>query len=138
AGWERWVLAATAAAVLLDSLLAGAPPTSGDAIQYHLTAPKLWLGAGRMFDIWWDQTTFQPFATEMHYAYAEALWNGAAASVVGAGLAGFSALCVCGVGRALAGPRVGAFAALAWVAQGMFLWEATGAFSEIGTASFVA
>ena len=138
AGVERWVLLATGAVVAFDGLLAGAPPTSGDAIQYHLTAPKLWLSAGRMFDIWWDQTTFQPFATETHYAFAEALWNGAAASVVGAGLAGFSAVCVYGLARSLGGARVAAFAALIWVAQGMFLWEATGSFTEITTAAFVA
>jgi hypothetical protein len=138
AGWERWLGVATAAIVAFDALLASAPPTSGDAIAYHLVAPKLWLHAGRMFPIWWDWNTFQPFATEMHFAYAEAISDGRAAMVVGALLGGFSAVCVYGLGRELAGPKVGALAALLWVGQGMFLWEATGGFVELVAGGLVA
>jgi 4-amino-4-deoxy-L-arabinose transferase-like glycosyltransferase len=141
-GWRdlgrlRWLVGAAAAIVALDAILAMAPPTSGDALGYHLTAPKLWLGAHRMFPIWWDWPTFQPFATEMHYAYAQALWSGASAVVVGAGFAGFSAVCVYGLTRELAGRAAGAVAALLWVAQGMFLWEATGGFVELVLSAFV-
>ena len=125
-------------AVAYDALLASAPPTSGDAISYHLTAPKLWLSAGKLFPIWWDWTTFQPFATEMQYAYAEALSGGRAAMIVGAGLCGFSALCVFGMARALAGRTVGLVAAAIWVFQGMFVWEATGAFVDALVGGFVA
>jgi hypothetical protein len=137
-GIEGWALVAAGAFTAFDAFLAGAPPTSADALQYHLAAPRLWLQAGRTFDIWWDQVTFQPLAVEMHYAYAQALWNGAAGAVVGAGLAAFSVVCVYGLARALCGPRCAALAALLWAAQGMFLWEATGAFTEITTAAFVA
>lgn len=133
----RWLLLAAAAIVALDAVLAMAPPTSGDALGYHLTAPKLWLGAHRMFPIWWDWPTFQPFATEMHYAYAQALWSGGSAVVVGAGLGGFSAVCVYGFTRELAGRGAAAVAALLWVAQGMFLWEATGAFVELMLSALV-
>lgn len=129
-GLVRRLLVATAAIVVVDVVLASAPPTSGDATAYHLTAPKLWLGAGRMFSIWWDWTTFQPFAAEMHYSYALALGDGRAAMVVGALLSGLSAVAVYGLGRELAGSTIGALAALLWVGQGMFLWEATGAFVE--------
>ena len=138
AGRERWLIAFSAAVVLLDGVLAIAPPTSGDALAYHLTAPKLWLGAHRMFPIWWDWPTFQPFATEMHYAYAQALWSGASAVVVGAGLGGYSAVCVYGFVRELAGRTAGAVAATLWVAQGFFLWEATGGFVELALSAFVA
>lgn len=137
-GQARWLVGLAAAIVLLDGVLASAPPTSGDALAYHLTAPKLWLAAHRMFPIWWDWPTFQPFATEMHFAYAQALWSGAAAVVVGAGLAGFSAVCVYGFARELAGRTVGAVAALLWVAQGLFLWEATGGFVELALSGLVA
>jgi hypothetical protein len=137
-GLEGWTIVAAGAITAFDAFLAGAPPTSADALQYHLAAPRLWLQVGRTFDIWWDQVTFQPLAVEMHYAYAQALWDGAAGAVVGAGLAGFSVVCVYGLARALCGPRCAALAALLWAAQGMFLWEATGAFTEIATAAFVA
>ncbi len=138
AGRERWVLAVSAAIVAFDAVIASAPPTSADAIAYHLVAPKLWFESGRMFEIWWDWTTFGPFSAEMHFAYADALAGGRAAMVVGAGLAGFSAMCVYGLARELAGARVAAWATLIWVGQGMFLWEATGAFVELPLAGLVA
>ena len=136
-GRLRWLVGAAAALVLLDAVFATAPPTAGDALAYHLTAPKLWLHTQRMFPIWWDWQTFQAFATEMHYAYAQALWSGASAVVVGAGLGGFSAVCAYGFTRELAGRAAGAVAALLWVAQGMFLWEASGAFVELALSAFV-
>jgi hypothetical protein len=137
-GRARWLVGATAAIVVLDAVLAMAPPTSGDALAYHLTAPKLWLAAHQMAPIWWNWPTFQPFATEMQFAYAQALWSGAAAVVVGAGLGGYSAVCVYGFARELAGRTAGAVAAALWVAQGFFLWEATGAFVELALSAFVA
>jgi hypothetical protein len=142
-GWQslgrmRWLVGTAVAIVALDAVLAMAPPTSGDALAYHLTAPKLWLGSHHMSPIWWNWPTFQPFATEMHFAYAQALWSGAAAVVVGAGLGGYSAVCVYGFTRDLAGRTAGTVAATLWVAQGFFLWEATGAFVELALSAFVA
>ena len=137
AGREKWLVAVSVAIVLLDAVLAMAPPTSGDALAYHLAAPKLWLAVHRMFPIWWDWPTFQPFATEMHYAYAQALWSGASAVVVGAGLGGYSAVCVYGFARELAGRTAGAVAAALWVGQGFFLWEATGGFVELALSAFL-
>ncbi len=137
-GRRELPLVGVAAVVGYNGLLASAPPTSGDAISYHLTAPKLWLQAGKLFPIWWDWTTFQPFATEMHYAYAEALSGGRAAMIVGAGLCGFSAVCVFGMARAFAGHTVGVVAVAIWVLQGMFAWEATGGFVDALVGGFVA
>ncbi len=137
-GRRRPLVAVSAAICALVVFLASAPPTSGDALAYHLTAPKLWLEAGEMFPVWWDWATFQPFAAEMLFAYAHALEGGRAALVVGALLGAYSAVCVYGLGRALAGPTVAAVAALVWVAQGMFVWEATGGFVELALAAFVA
>ena len=76
AGWMRRPLAAIGFLLALDVFLASAPPTSGDAIAYHLSAPKEWLEAGHVFPIWWDWNTFQPFTTEFHQALGQALWNG--------------------------------------------------------------
>src|SRR5581483_1424044 len=117
---------------------ADAPPTSGDALAYHLTAPKLWLQGHRMFSIWWNWPTFQPFATEMHFAYAQALWDGTAACVVGALLGALGTVAVYGLAREVAGRTAAAVAALIWVGEGMFLWEATGAFIDLVLASLVA
>jgi 4-amino-4-deoxy-L-arabinose transferase-like glycosyltransferase len=137
-GAPRWLLLAAAAIVALDIFLASAPPTSGDATAYHLSAPKEWLQAGHLFPIWWDWNTFQPFSTEMHLALAQALEGGRAAMTVSGVLGAFSVACVYGLARELAGTRAAAVAALVWVAQGMFLWEATGGFVELVLAGFVA
>jgi Dolichyl-phosphate-mannose-protein mannosyltransferase len=138
AGWMRRPLAAIAVLLALDVFLASAPPTSGDAIAYHLSAPKEWLGAGRIFPIWWDWNTFQPFTTEFHQALGQALWNGRAAMVTTALLALLSVCAVFGLTRDLAGRRAAIVAALVWVAQGMFVWEATGGFVELALSGFIA
>lgn len=134
----RWLLLAVAALLVLDTVLASAPPTSGDAIAYHLSAPKVWLQAGHIFPIWWQWNAFQPFSVEMHMAMGQALDGGSAAMVVAALLGAFSAAAVYGLARELAGPLVAAVAALVWVGQGMFLWEATGGFVELALAGFIA
>lgn len=138
AGWRRRPIAAVAVLLALDVFLASAPPTSGDAIAYHLSAPKEWLQAGHVFPIWWDWNTFQPFTTEYHQALGQALWNGRAAMVVTALLAVFSVCAVYGLARDIAGQRAAIVAALLWVAQGMFVWESTGGFVELALAGFVA
>lgn len=135
---SRALLLLTGAILVVDIVLASAPPTSGDATGYHLTATSEWLDAGRIFPIWWDWPTFQPFTSEMHMALAQALDGGRAAMVTMAGLDVFATACVYGLARQLGGARVGAIAALLWVGQGIFLWEATGGFVEILLAGLVA
>ena len=137
-GWMRRPIVAVAVLLAIDVLLASAPPTSGDAIAYHLSAPKEWLQAGHIFPIWWDWNTFQPFSTEFHQALGQALWNGRAAIVVTGLLAGFSAACIFGLARELVGRRAAAVAMLVWVGQGMFVWEATGGFVELVLGGFIA
>jgi 4-amino-4-deoxy-L-arabinose transferase-like glycosyltransferase len=137
-GPPRVALLLTGAILVLCVVLASAPPTSGDATAYHLSAPKEWMQAGRLFPIWWDWNTFQPFSTEMHLALGLALEGGRAAMTVSAVLGIFSVLAVYGLGRTLADETVGAVAALLWVAQGAFVWEITGGFVELVLAGFVA
>jgi hypothetical protein len=138
AGRMRRPLIALAVLLALDVFLASAPPTSGDAIAYHLSAPKEWLQAGRVFPIWWDWNTFQPFNTEYQQAFGQALWNGRAAMVVTALLAVVSVCCIYGLARDLAGRPTAVVAAFLWVAQGMFVWESTGGFVELALAGFIA
>jgi 4-amino-4-deoxy-L-arabinose transferase-like glycosyltransferase len=137
-GVERWLLVAAGAIVAFDAFLASAPPTSGDATAYHLTAPRDWLAAGHMFPVWWDWGTFQPFSVEMHFALALVIGGGGGAILVGALIGGFSAACIYLLARELVGSTAAAAAALLWVAQGMFLWEATGGFVELALSGFVA
>jgi 4-amino-4-deoxy-L-arabinose transferase-like glycosyltransferase len=138
AGASRWLVVTAAAIVLLDLILAAAPPTSGDAIAYHLSAPKLWLDAGHIFPVWWSWQSFQPFSAEMFFALALALEGGRAAMILGAAFGAFSAASVYGLTRELAGTTAAAIASLLWVGQGVFVWEATGGFVELLLAGFVA
>lgn len=138
AGRERWVIGAAALIVAFDAFLASAPPTSGDATAYHLTAPRDWLAAGHFFPVWWDLGPFQPFSVEMHYALAFVIGGGGGAILFGALLGGYSAACIYGLTRELFGSSAAAWAALLWVGQGMFLWEATGGFVELALSAFVA
>lgn len=137
-GPHRPLLAGAAAIAVVDVVLASAPPTSGDATAYHLTAPELWLRSGRVFAIWWDWATFQPFALEMHGAYAMAISDGRGAMVAAAALSALATVPIYGLGREVAGRTAGALAALLWFGQGMFLWEATGAFVELVAAGLIA
>ncbi len=136
-GPERWLLVAAGAIVAFDALLAAAPPTSGDAIGYHLASPRDWLAAGHFFPIWWDLGAFQPFSVEMHFALARVIGGGGGAILFGALLGGFSALCIYALARELFGCVAAGVAALLWVGQGMFLWEATGGFVELALSAFV-
>jgi 4-amino-4-deoxy-L-arabinose transferase-like glycosyltransferase len=137
AGRERWLLVAAGAIVAFDAFLASAPPTSGDATAYHLTAPRDWLAVGHWFPVWWDFGPFQPFSVEMHFALAQAIGGGGGAVLFGALLGAFSAACIYELTRQLFGTVAAAAAALLWVGQGMFLWEATGGFVELALSAFV-
>jgi len=142
--WRRrrgrawWVIAGLAVLLAFDVLLASAPPTSGDALAYHLASPKDWLEQGRIVPIWWSWNSFQPFSTEMHMALGLALDGARAAMVVAALLSAFSTFCVYGLVRDLVGRAAGLAAACLWVVQGMFVWEASGGFVELLLAGLVA
>ena len=69
----RVLLVLVAVALLLDVVAAAAPPTSGDALKYHLTLPDRWLEIGSIDDPFWRYEAFSPFALEMLYAQALSL-----------------------------------------------------------------
>jgi hypothetical protein len=91
-------LAVCIALVLAFTLLSAlSPPVRFDALTYHLVLPRLYLGAGRFYDV--PQNIFwgMPQAAEMLYTWALALAGDPAAPVLGwafgvlalAGLLGF-------------------------------------------------
>src|SRR6266540_509315 len=63
--FEQWFVAAITVALVLDLVAATAPPSSADALKYHLAVPDLWLDAGRVTDVFWQWTAFNPFAIEL-------------------------------------------------------------------------
>lgn len=127
-------------ALLLDVVASAAPPTSADALKYHLGSPKWWLANGRIDSPFWDWHSFSPFGIEMLYAHGLALQGGETAGVLGAALAILCALVVYGLGRELANgsSAAGAAAAALFVAQGIVTWEATSSFVELGLTFYAA
>src|SRR5205823_915896 len=115
------LLALVAVALALDLLAATAPPTSADALRYHLGAPNWWLHLGRIDDPFWDWHAFSPFATEMLYAHGLALAGGETAGVLGAVFAGLAAAAVFGLARELGSGDLlaGALGAALFVLQGV-------------------
>jgi hypothetical protein len=129
---SRVLLLAVAAALVLDLVAASAPPTSADALKYHLALPKLWLQTGSVGDPFWRWEGFSPSGVEMLFAQGLALGGGSVAAALHAVLAVLCALAVYGLGRELGGPLAGAAAAFLFVLQGIVTWEATSAFIELG------
>lgn len=120
------------AALILDVVAASVPPTSADGLTYHLALPKLWLEHGAIGDAFWNWLTFNPFGIEMLYGQGLAVAGGPTASAVGAVLAVLAAAAVYGLARELGGVAAGVAGAGLFVLQGLFTWEATSTFVELG------
>jgi hypothetical protein len=132
-GLLRILIGAVVLAVALDLVAASAPPTSADALRYHLALPKLWLQTGSVGDPFWRWEAFNPAGVEMLYVQGLALGGGSAAAALHAVFAGLCAFAVFGLAREIAGTVLaGAAAAFLFVLQGIVTWEATSAFVELG------
>jgi hypothetical protein len=135
---ERILLGCVAVALTLDLVAATAPPTSADALKYHLALPKLWLQVGSVGDPFWRWEGFNPSAIEMLYAQGLAIGGGCAAATLHAFFAVGCAAAVFGLSRELGGRALaGSLAAFLFVLQGVVTWEATSAFIELGLTFYV-
>lgn len=124
---------AVAFALVLDLVASSVPPTSVDGLKYHLALPRLWLEQGTIGDAFWSWVTFNPFGIEMLYGQALALAGSSCASAVGGMLAVLTAVALYGFTRYLSGSvAAGVAGAALFVLQGVFTWEATSTFVELG------
>jgi hypothetical protein len=130
----RALLALTGVAIALDLIAAAAPPTSADALKYHLALPKWWLERGAIDDTFWRWEGFSPFGIEMLYAQGLSLGGGEVASIVNGVFALLAAAAVYVLARDLGGGEAlaGAAGAALFVLQGIVTWEATSSFVELG------
>lgn len=81
--WVRRALALYLVGVLGLTLLEGLlPPTAWDSLMYHLTAPKLYLEAGKIGPLNQMFPSNYPFGTEMLFSWAMALHNDTLAQAV--------------------------------------------------------
>ena len=106
-GILRVLIGAVAVALVLDLVAATAPPTSADALKYHLALPKLWLQLGTVGDPFWRWEGFNPSAIDLLYAQGLAIGGGSAAGVLHAVFAVLCALVLFGLGRELTLPSTG-------------------------------
>jgi hypothetical protein len=133
----RVLLGVVALALVLDLAAATAPPTSADALKYHLALPQQWLDAGVIQDPFWRWEMFNPSAIEMLFAQGLPLGGGEVAAVLHAVFAALCAAAVFGLARELGSTVLGcAAASFLFVAQGIVTWEASSAFIELGLTFF--
>jgi hypothetical protein len=130
----RVLLALAGLAIALDLVAAAAPPTSADALKYHLALPERWLQRGAIDETYWRWEGFSPFGVEMLYGQGLALGGGEVASVLNAVLALLATAAVYVLARDLGGggALAGAAGAALFVLQGVVTWEATSSFVELG------
>jgi len=131
-GRACFIPAAVIAAATFVSTLA--PPSSMDAMVYHLRMPTVYLAQGRWVLLTDIAQTFYPAYVEMAFGHALAVESDVAAALVHWAL---------GVGAALsAGAWARRFGARPWLAAlfvlgtPLFVWESTGAFIDLGLALF--
>ena len=135
---EQLVLGSVALALVLDLVASTAPPTSADALKYHLALPRLWLQLGSIGNPFWRWEGFNPSAIEMLYAQGLALGGGSSAAVLHAVFGVLCAAAIFGLARELGGNVLaGLVAAFLFVLQGIVTWEATSAFIELGLSFYV-
>lgn len=137
---ERILLGLVVAALTLDVAAAAAPPTSADALRYHLALPERWLELGRITDPFWHWEGYSPFGLEMLYAQGLSFSDGGeVAGVIGASFAVLASAAVFGLARTLGagGTTAGLAGAALFVLQGIVTWEATSAFVELGLTFYV-
>jgi hypothetical protein len=134
-----WVLLGLGvAALVLDLVAATAPPTSPDALRYHLGLPKQWLETGAIGDSFWRFESFNPLGTQVLFAQGLALGGGGSAGAVGAVITALAAIAVFGLARELGGGNLlaASIAFALFSLQGLVTWLATSSFAEPGLALY--
>jgi hypothetical protein len=130
---ERAALLLLAGVVVLTFVDTLAPPSSMDATVYHLRVPLEFLRAHSWAALE-DQRTFQPLFVEMLFGEGIVLGGGILAALTHWAL-GLGAIVVAAAwGRRLGGGAI--WAGVIFGATGLFVWESTSAFIDLGLTLF--
>jgi len=142
------LLVLVAVALVLDAVASTAPPSSADALVYHVEFPRRWLELHRIDDPFWNYAAFYPLGIETLYAQAmavigvggvgSAMAAGSTASALHGLFAVLAVAAVFGFARDLGG-RVdaGILAAALFALQGLVTWDSTSTFIDMGLVFFV-
>jgi hypothetical protein len=133
-GREDTLMVAVLSMVLLLTLFVTlAPPSSMDATVYHLRVPREFLRSGSWAALE-DPHSYQPLFVEMLFGEAMVLGGGVAAALVHWVLGIGAMLVAAAWGRRFQGKAT--WAAVIFAATGLFVWESTSAFIDLGLTLF--
>jgi hypothetical protein len=140
-GWRPWQLALAAllgAYVTLAAVATCAPISSPDALLYHAADPALFEQAGRIYEIFWNASSYEPFTVEMLVLDGFLLWDSIQGAFAPFLLALVATAAVVGIGERVGGRSAALLAGAIFFAQPFMMWEATSVFIEPGLACAVA
>jgi hypothetical protein len=124
--------------LVLGVVAVAAPVSSPDALLYHAADPVLFEESGRILEVPWNSSSYEPFTVEMLVLDGVILWD----AVQGAFAPFLLALLAVAVAMAaawrLAGRPAALLAGAILFAQPFMLWESTSVFVEPGVAALVA
>lgn len=132
--YQSAALLALGAVLLLTLFVTLAPPSSMDATVYHLRVPREFLRAHTWLALE-DVHSYQPLYVEMLFGEGLVLGGGVLAALVHWAL-GLGAIAAAGAwGRRLGGSAI--WAAVIFGTTGLYVWESTSAFIDLGLTLFV-
>jgi hypothetical protein len=133
--WTRVLTATLALTAAFTFISVLAPPSSIDALVYHLRVPHEYLRSRRMVPLRDDVRTFQPLNVEMLFAFGMALRDDVVAASLHWVLAIGAALSAGAWARRLRAksPLV---AMAIFVCSPLFVWESTSSFIDLGLSLF--
>jgi hypothetical protein len=139
--WRPWELALGGLLIVyavLGAVATSAPISSPDALLYHAADPARFVEAGRIFEVPWNSSSYEPFTVQMLVLDGFLLWDSVQGAFAPFLLALVAAAAVAGAAERLAGRPVALLAAAVFFAQPLMLWDATSTFIESGLACAVA
>jgi hypothetical protein len=139
--WSRWQLAVLMLLGLyvgLAALSTCAPISSPDALLYHAADPALFETTGRIVEVPWNSSSYEPFTVEMLVLDGFLLWDSVQGAFAPLLLALLALAAVAGFAERVAGRSAALLAGAIFFAQPFMLWESTSVFIEPGLACAVA
>lgn len=136
-GWLRvWLPLALVACATTNILGTLAPPSFVDALVYHLFIARTYVRAGGIVQLPSIWQSYQPLGVEMLFSLGFALNGPVLAALAHTGLGLLVACTTALLGRRIAGPIGGLWAAAIFYCTPMVAWESTSCLVELGISAF--
>lgn len=136
--WQIGLAVLLAVYCVLAVLTTAAPISSPDALLYHAADPALFEASGRIFEVPWNSSSYEPFTLEMLVLYGDLVWDPVLGAFAPLLLALVALAAVMGFAKRLGGRSAALVAGAVFFAQPFMLWESTSVFVEPGLAAAIA